>query len=64
MPKVTITLEDTPMGGVSIKTDFTPAVGAPCSTAQATALDIIRRTARDYGLPNTPAAQATPGAEQ
>lgn len=64
MPTVTITLTDTPTGGVAIKTDFTPAVGSPCSIAQAAALDIICRTAREYGLPNAPAAQATPGAEQ
>lgn len=59
MPSVTITLSDTPTGGVAIRTDFTPAVGAPCSAAQAAALDIIRRTAREYGLQPK---QPTPGA--
>lgn len=63
MPSVTITLTDTPTGGIAIKTDFTPAVGSPCSVAQAAALDIIRRTAREYGLPHA-AAPATPGAAQ
>lgn len=50
MPSVTIILSDTPTGGIAIKTDFAPAAGSPCSAAQAAALDIIRRTAREYGL--------------
>ena len=51
MPTITITLSDTPTGGIAIKTDFTPAIGARCSAAQAAALDIIRRTSHEYGLP-------------
>jgi hypothetical protein len=50
MTSVTFTLTDTPTGGVAIKTDFHPAVGNPCSAAQAAALDIISRTRREYGL--------------
>ncbi len=50
MPSVTITLIDTPTGGVAIQTDFKPAVGNPCSAAQAAALDIIARTRKNYGL--------------
>ena len=50
MPTVTITLIDTPTGGVAIQTDFKPAVGNPCSAAQAAALDIIARTKRDWGM--------------
>ncbi len=50
MAQVVITLADTPTGGVSIKTDFTPAVGARCSEAQSAALDIIARTRKHYGL--------------
>jgi len=50
MPRITITLEDTPAGGVAIHSDFAPAISSPCSVAQAAALDIIRRTAREYGL--------------
>jgi hypothetical protein len=50
MAKVTITLEDTPTGGVSIHTEFKPAIGAPCSPAQAAVLDIIARTKRDWGM--------------
>lgn len=50
MPQVTLTLTDTPTGGVSVHTDFKPAIGAPCSAAQAAALDIIARTRSAYGL--------------
>ena len=50
MPRVVITLEDTPAGGVSLHSTFAPAVGQPCSMAQAAALDIIRRTSKEYGL--------------
>lgn len=50
MPSVTITLIDTPTGGVAIKTDFTPAVGQRCSAAQSAALDIINRTRHAFGL--------------
>ena len=50
MPSVTITIADTPSGGVSVYTDFKPAVGNPCSNAQAAALDMIRRTRKEYGL--------------
>ena len=52
MAKVTITLEDTPMGGVSIHTEYKPAIGAPCTNAQAAALEIFNRTRRDWGLQN------------
>jgi len=50
MPSVTITLTDTPTGGVAIHTEFKPAIGAPCSAAQSAALDIISRTKRDWGM--------------
>jgi hypothetical protein len=63
MPSVTITLTDTPTGGVSIHTDFKPAVGQPCSHAQSAALDIIARTRKDYGL-DTPAQPARPTPER
>ena len=43
MPTVTITLEDTPQGGVSIHSSFKPAVGNPVSPAQSHALEIINR---------------------
>jgi len=57
MPTVTITITDTPTGGVSVHTDFAPAVGKPCSPAQAAALDILRRTRREYGLPQQAEAE-------
>lgn len=50
MPAITITLTDTPTGGVAVHTDFAPAIGAPCSPAQAAALDIMARTKRDWGV--------------
>ena len=52
MPAVTFTLTDTPDGGVSVHTDFKPAIGAPCSAAQAAALEIISRTRKDWGMPS------------
>lgn len=50
MPSITITLTDTPAGGVAIHTDFRPAIGAPCSAAQSAALEIISRTKREWGM--------------
>ena len=51
MAAVTITLEDTPSGAVAVHSDFKPAIGSPCSLAQSAALEIMNRTAREYGLP-------------
>lgn len=51
MASVTLILEDTPAGGVAIHSNFKPAVGGKCSVAQCAALDIVNRTAREYGLP-------------
>jgi hypothetical protein len=51
VPCITITLEDTPQGGVSVHTDFKPAIGAPCSPAQAAALEILARTRKDWNMP-------------
>jgi hypothetical protein len=45
MAQVTIIIADTPEGGVSVQSDFRPTIGAPCSTAQAAALDIIGASA-------------------
>lgn len=50
MPSVTLTLTDTPNGAVSIHSTFKPAVGNPCSAAQAHALDIIARTHKQWGI--------------
>ena len=51
MASVTLILEDTPAGGVAIHSNFKPAVRGKCSVAQCAALDIVNRTAREYGLP-------------
>ena len=53
MPSITITLTDTPAGGVAIHTDFKPAIGSPCSPAQSAVLDIMARTKRDWGMIHT-----------
>lgn len=52
MPSVTVTIADTPSGGISIRSDYQPAVGNPCSRAQSAALDMIRRTRKEFGLPD------------
>ena len=58
MPRVTITLTDTPSGDIAIQTDFEPAIGRPCSAAQSAALDIISRTKREWGM--KPSADSPP----
>ncbi|HEY5582557.1 MAG TPA: hypothetical protein VIK56_15610 [Rhodoferax sp.] len=50
MPSITITLTDTPNGAVSIHSTYRPAIGNPCSPAQAHALDIISRTHKLWGV--------------
>lgn len=62
MPQVTITLSDTPAGGVAIHSSFAPAVGKACSPAQAAALEIINRTNKQWGVvqPATVALNKTP----
>lgn len=61
MPQVTITLTDTPDGGVSTHSNFVPAVGKACSPAQSAALEIINRTNRQWGVtPATVALSKTP----
>ena len=62
MVTVVITLTDTPKGGVSAHIDFIPAVGAPCTPAQSTALEIITRTKRQWGMQD--AAPSTQTGEQ
>lgn len=47
MPKVILTLEDTPTG-VSITSDHAPMIGAPCSPAQGAAMAIVARTQREW----------------
>lgn len=50
MPTVILTLTDTPHGGVSIHSTYVPAVGNPCSPAQDAALEIIKRTHKQWGV--------------
>lgn len=50
MPTVTLTLTDTPHGGVAIYSSYQPAVGNPCSPAQDAALEIIKRTHKEWGV--------------
>ena len=50
MPTVTLTLTDTPHGGVAIHSSYIPAVGHPCSPAQDAALEIIKRTHKEWGV--------------
>ena len=57
MPTITITLSDTPSGGVSVHSTFAPAVGASCSLAQQAALEMINRTRHAYGIAAEPSAQ-------
>jgi hypothetical protein len=58
--KITITLTDT-ADGLDITSDFAPTRGAPCSAAQAAALDIIARTRKNFGL-HSPAPLTAPDA--
>lgn len=58
MPSVTFVISDTP-DGVAVHSDFQPAIGNPCSPAQAAALDIISRTRKAYGLDVTKADKNT-----
>jgi hypothetical protein len=50
MPTVTLTLTDTPHGGVAIHSTYIPAVGNPCSPAQDAALEILKRTHKQWGV--------------
>ena len=49
MPTVTLTLTDTPAGGVAITMDFKPAIGQQASPAQADALDFVRSHKKRWG---------------
>lgn len=63
MPSVTITLTDTPSGGVSRHCSYSPAIGLPCSPAQQVAMEMIARTRHAYGIPpGHDAAPTTPPA--
>lgn len=59
MASVTITLIDTPDGRVATHSSFKPHAGKGCSPAQQTALDILVRTRKDWGI--EPQTWAKPG---
>lgn len=63
MARITVIIEDTPAGGVSVQSDFKPAIGAKCSLAQSAALEIMSRTAREYGLPPSFGAKRVHGVD-
>lgn len=50
MPSITLTLTDTPGGGVQISSSYQPTRGEQCSPAQAEALEIISRTRKAWGV--------------
>lgn len=50
MATVHLTLTDTDTGGVEVHTDFMPSIGAPCTKAQAAALEMFNRTRREWGI--------------
>lgn len=50
MAKVVITLRDTPAGGVAVHTVSEPPYAVPATPAQMAAMEIARRTAREYGM--------------
>lgn len=50
MAEITITLRDTPAGGVSIHSSFKPAIGGSCTPAQAQALDLHRMALKQWPL--------------
>ena len=68
MAAVTIVLADTPVGGISLRTDFVPAIGQSTTLAQAAAMDLINQFNRHYGHVNpvsiiTAAPRAVPHSE-
>lgn len=42
MAEITLVLTDTPDAGVAVRTTYTPAIGHPCTPAQARSLDMLR----------------------
>lgn len=54
MPKVTITISDTPEGGINISSDHQPGIGQRCTPAQQAALEIVTRTRKQWGVRTAP----------
>jgi len=63
MAFILITLSDTPDGGVSIHSDFKPAIGTALSPAQSAALDIVARTGKQWGIAAGAAGQVAASQE-
>jgi hypothetical protein len=60
MPTVTILISDLPEGRLQIVSDYTPAIGSPCSPAQQAALEIVSRTKKQWGICSAPKPQPKP----
>lgn len=56
MAEVILRIKDTPTGGVSVHAAYEPPLRVPCTKAQLAALEIVRRTTRDWGMGPTPTA--------
>lgn len=63
MAEITLVLTDSPDGGVAVRTTFTPAIGRPCTPAQARSLDMLR-LARHEGDTVTGDAPELPAAAE
>ncbi|MFC7408744.1 DUF4406 domain-containing protein [Hydrogenophaga atypica] len=57
---VQLTLRDTPTGAVAVHSTFKPAVGHPATPAQSLALDMLRRSPREWPV-DFADAEPTPG---
>ena len=55
MATVTLTLTDTSTGTIALGTTFMPAIGHPLTPAQMAAIEMMRRTCRDWGIQATSA---------
>lgn len=50
MATVTLTLIDTPDGRVAVHSSYKPHAGTGCSAAQSTALEMMARTRKEWGI--------------
>lgn len=56
MAEVILRIKDTPTGGVAVHATYEPPLRVPCTNAQLAALEIVRRTTRDWGVAPSPSA--------
>lgn len=59
MASITLTITDTEGGSVAIHSTFRPAIGRPITPAQAHALDLISRTRKQWGQPDSSSMAST-----